>query len=198
MEPERIADAHKSRVNRLHATGGANNLGRTNPAQANQATSFLGHRRANNLGRANPAQANQTASFLDYIDNALDNLTSTTTFNTAVLKKLIATNFSLTTSNTNLAKQIKTLQAQLNAKKNQGGNGGGSGSGGGGGGGGGSNDTGRHKGPNPAGYCWSHGWCVRYGHNSTTCANQKEGHQCNATCQNTKGGSSANKDSTPK
>ena len=165
--------AHKGWVNCLRATG-----------------------RANNLGHAN---ANQATSFLDSIDNTLDILASAATNNKAVLKKLVATNASLTTSNTNLANQIKTLQTQLNTKKGRGGNdGGGSGGGGGSGSGGGSNDTGRYKGPDPAGYCWSRGWCIRYGHNSTTCANQKEGHQCNATCQNSKGGSSANKDWTPR
>ncbi len=50
------------------------------------------------------------------------------------------------------------------------------------------------KGPDPAGYCWSHGWRVGYGHNSSTCEHPKEGHQTNTTRQNTKGGSSANKD----
>jgi hypothetical protein len=158
-------EAHKLRASRLCATGGADNLGRANPAQANQATSFL-----------------------DSIDSALDNLASTATNDKAVLKKLVATSSSLTTSNTHLANQIKTLQTQLSAKKGHGG-------GGGGGGGRGSNDK---KGPNPAGYCWSHGWCVGYGHNSTTCKHPKEGHQSNTTCQNTKGGSSANKDWIPR
>jgi hypothetical protein len=189
-------DAHKRRVDRLRATGVANNLGRANPAQVNQVSSSLGHRWPNNLGRDNPAQANQATNFLDSIDNALDNLASATTNDKAVLKKLVATNSSLTTSNTNLANLIKTLQTQLNAKKNQGGNGGGGSGGSGGGGSGGSNNTSKQKGPNPAGYCLSHGWRVGYGHNSTTCANQKEGPQCNATRQNTKGGSSANKDWT--
>jgi hypothetical protein len=153
-------DAHKRRANRLRATGGADNLGRANPAQANQANSFL-----------------------DSIDNALDNLVSAATNNKGIITKLVATNSSLATSNTHLANQIKTLQIQFSARNGRGG--------GGGGGGGGSNDK---KGPNPAGYCRSHGWRVGYGHNSITCRHQKEDHQSNATCQNIKGGSSANKD----
>ena len=79
--------AHKGRANRLRATG-----------------------RAGNLGHANPARANQATSCLDSTDNALDNLASATTNDTAVLKKLVATNAFNTTSNTNLANQIKTLQ----------------------------------------------------------------------------------------
>ena len=158
------------RANRLRATGGADNLGR-----ANQAT-FGG------------AQDNQATSLLFTIDNALDNLASAATNNKAVLEKLVATNSSLTTSNSHLANQIKSLQTKLAAKKGQGG----------GDGGGSGRDATTKKGPNPAGYCWSHRWRVGYGHNSTTCEHPKEGHQSSATCQNTKGGSSANKDWIPR
>ncbi len=141
-----------------------------------------------NSNNAPGAQANQTTSFLGSIDNALNNLASATTSNKAVLEKLVATNSSLTTSNTHLANHIKTLQTQLLAKKGHGaGDGGGSG-----------RDSNTKKGPDPAGYCWSHGWPVGYGHNSTTCEHPKEGHQSNVTCQNTKGGSSANKDWIPR
>jgi hypothetical protein len=55
---------------------------------------------ANNLGHAN---ANQATSFLDSINNALDNIARATTNNKAVLKKLVATNASHTTSHNNLA-----------------------------------------------------------------------------------------------
>ena len=157
--------AHQQRANRLRATGGADNLGRANQAQANQAANFLGS-----------------------IDNALDNLASAATNDKAVLEQLVTTNSSLTTSNSLLANQIKSLQAQLAAKKGQVG----------GGGGGGSRDATTKKGPDPAGYCWSHGWRVGFGHNSSTCEHPKEGHQTNATRQNTKGGSSANKDWIPR
>jgi hypothetical protein len=147
-------EAHMLRANRLRATGGADNLGR-----ANQATNGVVDSGASDFYYSNnapSAQANQATSFLDSIDNALDNLASTATNDKAVLKKLVATNSSLATSNTHLANQIKTLQTQLSAKEGHGS----------GGGGGGSRDSNTKKGPNPAGYCWSHGWCVGYGHNT--------------------------------
>ncbi len=162
------------RANRLRATGGADNLGR-----ANQATFGI---------FAPGAQANQATNFLGSIDNALDNLASAATNDKAVLEHLVSTNSSLTTSNSQLANQIKSLQAQLAAKKGQVG----------GGGGGGSRDATTKKGPDPGGFCWSHGWRVGYGHNSSTCEHPKEGHQTKATRQNTKGGSSANKDWIPR
>ena len=122
-----------------------------------------------------PAASTTATSFLDSINNALDNLASPATNNKAVLEKLVATNSSLTTSNTHLANQIKSFQTQLAAKKGQGG----------GGGGGSGRDATTKKGPDPAGYCWSHEWRVGYGHNSTTCELPKEGHQSSATRQNT-------------
>jgi hypothetical protein len=179
-------EAHKLRANRLRATGGANNLGRANQAtfgivDSGASGSYYGN-------NAPGAQANQATNFLDSIDNALDNLASAATNNKAVLEKLVATNSSLTASNSHLANQIKSLQTQLAAKKGQGG----------GGGGGSGRDATTKKGPNPVGYCLSHRWRVGYGHNSITCEHPKEGHQSSDTCQNTKGGSSANKDWIPR
>jgi hypothetical protein len=119
-------EAHKLRANRLRATGGANNLGRANQATIGVVDSGAsGFYCSNN---APGAQANQATSFLDSIDNALDNLASAATNNKAVLEKLVSTNSSLTTSNTHLANQMKTLQTQLSAKKGHGGGGGGRGS----------------------------------------------------------------------
>lgn len=46
----------------------------------------------------------------------------------------------------------------------------------------------------PNGYCWSHGYKVGVGHNSSTCTNKRNGHQDGATRANTMGGSTANKD----
>jgi hypothetical protein len=178
--------AHQKRANRLRATGGADNLGR-----ANQATFGIFDPGASGIhlrNNAPGAQANQAANFLGSIDNALDNLASAAANNKAVLEQLVTTNSFLTTSNSLLANQIKCLQAQLAAKRGQVGGGGGGGNGGG--------TT--KKGPDPAGYCWSHGWRVGFGHNSSTCEHPKEGHQTNATRQNTKGGSSANKDWIPR
>ncbi len=174
------------RANCLRATGGADNLGR-----ANQATIGVVDSGASGFYysmNAPAVQANQATSFLNSIDNALDILTSAATNDKAVLKKLVATNSSLITSNTHLANQIKTLQTQLSAKKGHGGEGGG----------GGGRDSNNKKGPGPANYCWSYGWRVSYGHISTTCKHPKESHQSNTTSQNTKGGSSVNKDWTPR
>ena len=45
----------------------------------------------------------------------------------------------------------------------------------------------------PTGYCWTHGYRVTKGHNSTTCKTPMEGHKTATTCNNTMGGSKANK-----
>jgi hypothetical protein len=42
------------------------------------------------------------------------------------------------------------------------------------------------------GYCWSHGFKVKMGHNSCTCTSCKTGHQAGATRTNTMGGSTFN------
>jgi hypothetical protein len=97
--------AHKKRANRLHATGGADYMGRANSAH----TTTL-----------NPG-------LLDSIDNALDNLASAASNKKAILEQLIASNSSLATSNSNLTNQVKTLHDQLAAKsRGSGGRGGGS------------------------------------------------------------------------
>jgi hypothetical protein len=93
--------AHKKRANRLHATGGADNMGQANSAHAN----------------------NHNAGLLNSIDNALDNLASAATNKKAILKQLIATNSSLATSNSNatLINQIKAFCDQLAANTKGGG-----------------------------------------------------------------------------
>ncbi len=85
--------AHKYRANRLH-TRGADYLGLANSAH----TTTL-----------NPG-------LLDSIDNALNNLASAASNKKAILEQLIASNFSLATSNSNLTNQVKTLRDQLAAK----------------------------------------------------------------------------------
>ena len=50
----------------------------------------------------------------------------------------------------------------------------------------------------PEGYCWSHGFKCRKGHNSMTCTAQKHGHKRDATRSNIMGGSMANKEWAPK
>ena len=47
--------------------------------------------------------------------------------------------------------------------------------------------------PLPGGYCWTHGFRVREGHSSATCANKAEGHKDGSTRANTMGGSMVNK-----
>jgi hypothetical protein len=56
----------------------------------------------------------------------------------------------------------------------------------------------KKRGPDPAGYCWSHSYHVGHGHTDHTCSHPKEGHQPTTTCNNIMGGSVANKDWTPK
>ena len=45
----------------------------------------------------------------------------------------------------------------------------------------------------PKGHFWTHGWKVRKWHSSSTCSNQKTGHDTTASQENTKGGSTYNK-----
>eukprot|EP00804_Cyclotella_cryptica_P003024 CCRYP_006030-RA/>CCRYP_006030-RA protein AED:0.48 eAED:0.47 QI:0/-1/0/1/-1/1/1/0/108 len=49
----------------------------------------------------------------------------------------------------------------------------------------------------PNGYCWSHGYKVKIGHNSLTCNKRLDGHKDNATRANTMGGKEYNKDWKP-
>jgi hypothetical protein len=102
------------------------------------------------------------------------------------LEQLIASNSSLATSNSNLTREVKNLCNQLAAKSRSGvcrvaG----------------SNDPNMRRGPDPDGYCWSHGYHVGHGHNGQTCSHPKEGHQPTAMCNNIMDGSVANKDWTP-
>ena len=52
--------------------------------------------------------------------------------------------------------------------------------------------TGNLHGLDPKGYCWTHGWRVRKGHSSYTCSNQNPGHNTTSIRENTKGGSTYN------
>ncbi len=142
---------------------------------------------ADYLGQASSAHATTlNPGLLDSIDNALDNLASAASNEKAVLEQLIASNSSLATSNSTLANQVKILRDQLAAKSR-----------GGGGRGGGSNNPNKRRGPDPAGYCWSHSYRVGHGHTSHTCVNPKEGHQPTAMRDNIMGGSVVNKDWMP-
>jgi hypothetical protein len=142
---------------------------------------------AHYLGCANSVHSTTlNPGLLDSIDNALDNLASAASNKKAILEQLIASNSSLATSNSNLTNQVKTLRDQLAAKSR-----------GGGGRGAGSNDPNKRRGPDPDGYCWSHGYRIGHCHNGHTCSHPKEGHQPTTTRNNIIGGSIANKDWTP-
>ncbi len=118
---------------------------------------------ADYLGQANSAHATTlNPGLLDSINNALDNLPSVATNEKAILEQLITSNSSLATSNSTLTNQVKTLHDQLAAKSR-----------GGGRRGGGSNYPNKRRGPDPAGYCLSHGYRVRHGHTGHTCSNPK-------------------------
>jgi hypothetical protein len=139
---------------------------------------------ADYLGRANSARSTTlNPGLLNSIDNTLDNLASAASNKKAILEQLIASNSSLATSNSNLTNQVKTLLDQL-AAKSRGGSGRGAGS----------NNPNKRRGPDPDGYCWSHGYHVGHGHCGHTCSYPKEGHQPTATCNNIMGSSIANKD----
>ena len=49
----------------------------------------------------------------------------------------------------------------------------------------------------PVGYCWSHGYKVKLGHNSKSCGTKKNGHKNDATRADTMGGKQFNKDWIP-
>jgi hypothetical protein len=134
---------------------------------------------ADYLGRANSAHTTTlNPRLLDSIDNALNNLTSAASNKKAILEHLIASDSSLATSNSNLTNHVKTLRDQLVAKSRGGGRRGGD-----------SNNPNKRRGPDPAGYCWSHGYHVGHGHTGHTCSNPKEGHQPTAMRSNIMDGS---------
>ncbi len=142
---------------------------------------------ADYLGRANSVHSTTlNPCLLDSIDNALDNLASAAFNKKAILEQLIASNTSLATSNSNLTNQVKTLCDQLAAKSR-----------GSGGRGAGSNDPNKRRGPDPDGYCWSHGYHVGHGYNGNTCSHPKEGHQPTTMHNNIMGGSITNKNWMP-
>jgi hypothetical protein len=142
---------------------------------------------ADYLGQANSAHTTTlNPGLLDSIDNALGDLASAASNKKAVLEQLIVSNSSLAPSNSTLTNQVKTLHDQLPAKSR-----------GGGGRGGGSNDPNKRRGPDPAGYCWPHGYHVGHGHTGHTCSDPKKGHLPTTTHNNIMGGSVANKDWMP-
>jgi hypothetical protein len=156
-------------------------------AHKNRANCLQATGGADYLGQANSAHTTTlNPGLLDSIDNALDNLASTATNKKATLKQLIASNSSLATSNSTLTNKVKTLCDQLATKSR-----------GGGRRGVGSNDPNKRRGPDPVGYCWSHGYRAGHGHTSHTFYNLKKGYQPTAMCNNIMGSSFTNKDWMP-
>jgi hypothetical protein len=125
-----------------------------------------------------------------------ENLDNTAIQKNNMVKKLVITNNLLTVTNQKLTKHVTKLQEQnsklLNILEKYA-----------------SGGTGRAVGKifaqaenndvwDPAGYCWTHGFKVKKGHNSKTCKTRGAGHQEGATGHNTMGGSLANDKWTPK
>jgi hypothetical protein len=138
-------EAHKLRANRLCATGGVDNLGR-----ANQATIGVVDSGASGFyfrKNAPVAQANQATSFLDSINNTLDNLASAATTTKLSTRSWLPPTPPSPPPTHTLPIRSRPSRPNSQPKKGHGG----------GGGGGGSRDSNIKKGPDPAGYCWSHG-----------------------------------------
>jgi hypothetical protein len=120
------------------------------------------------------------------LDGYLNNLTSAATTERTMLNQLIKTNTSLTTMVATLMASVTALTAAYTLFANktpsvmQ------------------QPTTGKPAacpkfGLDPNGYCWTHGYWIKLGHNSATCTNKAEGHQLSATCSNNMGGSTKNK-----
>ena len=160
--------AHTARKRQLLATG------RTTPT----------------FGMANAATTEPDAETFAKLDGYLDNLAAAATTEKTTLTQLVENNATLTASITSLTATVASLSAAytlLAAGK----------------------PAPSHPTANPqtctkdtnkkpgylavGGYCWSHGYRVRKGHDSATCREKKEGHRDEATRANTMNGSDANK-----
>ena len=122
------------------------------------------------------------------LDGYLDNLATAATTERSTLAQLIETNAMLTTNiatlttsvasltaaYTILAAATNTSQTPATRRKRSGG-------------------TTANKTLAVGGYCWTHGYRVRKGHDGVTCKNKAEGHKDVATRANTMNGSTANK-----
>jgi hypothetical protein len=127
---------------------------------------------------------------LTRLDGYLDNLAAAATTERTTLAQLIENNATLTASVTSLTASVASLTSAYailaagsdNMPKPTGGN----------------KQQPRHSDRKPlylavGGYCWSHGYRVRKGHDSGTCKEKSEGHKDGATRANTMNGSTANK-----
>ena len=126
---------------------------------------------------------------LTRLDGYLDNLAAAATTERTTLTQLIENNATLTANVTSLTASVASLTSAYtilaagrnNAPKTTGGTGGGT-------------QQPRHSDRKPSylavdGYCWTHGYRVRKGHDSVTCKDKAEGHKDAATRANTMNGS---------
>ena len=131
-----------------------------------------------------------SADTLNRLDGYLDNLAAAATTERTTLTQLIENNTTLTASITSLTASVASLTAAYailaaghnNAPKIAGNN----------------KQQPRNSDKKPSylavnGYCWTHGYRVRKGHDSTNCRDKGEGHKDAATRTNTMNGSTANK-----
>ena len=127
---------------------------------------------------------------LTRLDGYLDNLAAAATTERTTLAQLIENNATLTASVTSLTASVASLTSAYailaagnnNAPKLTGNN----------------KQQPRSSDRKPSylavdGYCWTHGYRVRKGHDSSTCKDKAEGHKDGATRSNTMNGSTANK-----
>jgi hypothetical protein len=130
---------------------------------------------------------------LTRLDGYLDNLAAAATTERTTLTQLIENNATLTANVTSLTASVASLTSAYailaagrnNAPRTTGGTGGGT-------------QQQRNSDRKPSylaveGYCWTHGYRVRKGHDSANCKDKAGGHKDTATRTNTMGGSVANK-----
>ena len=157
-----------------------------------------GNTTTSSFGAANAVTAVDDATIsedtLTRLDGYLDNLAAAATSEKTTLNQLIENNATLTASITSLTASVASLTSAYailaaghnNAPNRNGGTGGGS------------RQQPRSSDRKPSylavdGYCWTHGYRVRKGHDSVTCKDKAEGHKDAATRANTMNGSVANK-----
>ena len=138
---------------------------------------------ANAVTSAYTTEDSISSEALSKLDGYLDNLAAAATTEKTTLAQLIENNATLTATVTSLTASVAALSSAYTLLANG------------------------HPAPVPAkptttrkpsylavgGYCWTHGYRVKKGHDSTTCKEKAEGHKDAATRANTMGGSVANK-----
>ena len=101
---------------------------------------------------------------------SLDNLANAAVQKNDTVEKLVISNKTLTDTVATLTNDISRLTTAIAALK--------------------TNKSAKAPQANdPNGYCWTHGYKVKFGHSSKTCTKRKEGHKEDATRSNTMGGS---------